>query len=108
MADPEKSKGKLPHVPCRAGPNFRAFVFFSLCWLNLLQSDILPTYSPRPNPDRLSQMSQKNERLAVQPLTIYRLVQSGKLSAVRIGRSLRFDPEAVDCSKCEFTQTATP
>jgi putative molybdopterin biosynthesis protein len=36
------------------------------------------------------------ERLAVQPLTIYRLVEKGKLPAVRIGRSLRFDPEAVD------------
>ncbi len=35
------------------------------------------------------------ERLAVQPLTIYRLVQSGKLTGFRIGRSLRFDPDEV-------------
>jgi len=35
------------------------------------------------------------ERLAVQPLTIYRLVEQGKLPAVRIGRSIRFDPDAV-------------
>jgi excisionase family DNA binding protein len=35
------------------------------------------------------------ERLAVKPLTIYRLVDQGKLPAVRIGRSIRFDPDAV-------------
>lgn len=36
------------------------------------------------------------EILAVKPLTIYRLVQKGKIPAVRIGRSIRFDPEAVN------------
>ena len=36
------------------------------------------------------------ERLLVKPLTIYRLVDQGKLPAVRIGRSIRFDPDAVD------------
>ncbi len=35
------------------------------------------------------------ERLAVTPMTIYRLVDQGKLPAVKIGRALRFDPEAV-------------
>lgn len=35
------------------------------------------------------------ERLAVRPLTIYRLIADGKLPAVRIGRSIRFDPDAV-------------
>jgi excisionase family DNA binding protein len=35
------------------------------------------------------------QRLAVKPLTIYRLVDQGKLPAVRIGRSIRFDPDAV-------------
>jgi len=35
------------------------------------------------------------ERLAVKPLTIYRLVDQGKLPAVRIGRSIRFDPDAI-------------
>ena len=35
------------------------------------------------------------ERLAVKPLTIYRLVDQGKIPAVRIGRSIRFDPEAI-------------
>jgi excisionase family DNA binding protein len=35
------------------------------------------------------------EELAVQPLTIYRLIDQGKLSAVRIGRSIRFEPDAV-------------
>ena len=34
-------------------------------------------------------------RLAVQPLTIYRMVDQGKLPAVRIGKSIRFEPEAV-------------
>jgi excisionase family DNA binding protein len=36
------------------------------------------------------------ERLAVTPMTIYRLVDQGKLPAVKIGRSIRFDPEAVE------------
>lgn len=35
------------------------------------------------------------EKLAVKPLTIYRLVDQGKLPAVRIGRSIRFEPDAV-------------
>jgi len=35
------------------------------------------------------------ERLAVKPLTIYRMVDQGKLPAVRIGRSIRFEPDAV-------------
>lgn len=35
------------------------------------------------------------DRLNVKPLTIYRLVSEGKLPAVRIGRSIRFEPEAV-------------
>ena len=34
-------------------------------------------------------------RLAVQPLTIYRMADQGKLPAVRIGKSIRFEPEAV-------------
>ena len=34
-------------------------------------------------------------RLAVQPLTIYRMVDQGKLPAVKIGRSIRFDPDVV-------------
>jgi excisionase family DNA binding protein len=36
------------------------------------------------------------EKLAVQPLTIYRLVGEGKIPAVRIGRAIRFEPSAVD------------
>jgi excisionase family DNA binding protein len=36
------------------------------------------------------------EKLAVKPLTIYRLVADGKLPAVKIGRSIRFDPVAID------------
>jgi excisionase family DNA binding protein len=35
------------------------------------------------------------ERLAVKPLTIYRLVNEGKLPAVKIGRAIRFEPDAV-------------
>lgn len=34
-------------------------------------------------------------RLAVTPLTIYRLVDQGKLPAVRVGRAIRFEPDAV-------------
>jgi excisionase family DNA binding protein len=36
------------------------------------------------------------ERLAVTPLTIYRMIDQGKLPAVRIGRSIRFRPEDVE------------
>ena len=36
------------------------------------------------------------EKLAVQPLTIYRLIKDGKIPSVRIGRSIRFEPSAVD------------
>jgi len=35
------------------------------------------------------------EKLAVTPMTVYRLVEQGKLPAVKIGRVLRFDPDAV-------------
>jgi excisionase family DNA binding protein len=35
------------------------------------------------------------DRLAVTPMTIYRLVGQGKLPAVKIGRAIRFDPDAV-------------
>ena len=36
------------------------------------------------------------ERLAVQPLTIYRLVGQGKIQAVRVGRTIRCEPSAVE------------
>jgi excisionase family DNA binding protein len=36
------------------------------------------------------------EKLAVQPLTIYRLIGQGKIRAVRVGRSIRFEPSAVE------------
>lgn len=36
------------------------------------------------------------ERLAVTPLTIRRMVARGQLPAVRVGRSIRFSPEAID------------
>lgn len=36
------------------------------------------------------------EKLAVVPLTIYRLVDQGKLPAVRIGRTIRFKPADID------------
>jgi excisionase family DNA binding protein len=35
------------------------------------------------------------DRLAVKPLTIYRMVNDGKLPAVKIGRSIRFDPDKI-------------
>ena len=36
------------------------------------------------------------EKLAVQPLTIYRLIGQGKIRTVRVGRSIRFEPSAVE------------
>ena len=35
------------------------------------------------------------DTLAVRPLMIYRLVEQGKLPAIRIGRIIRFDPDDV-------------
>ena len=35
------------------------------------------------------------DRLAVTPMTTYRLVEHGQLPAVKIGRAIRFDPDAV-------------
>ncbi len=35
------------------------------------------------------------DKLAVRPLMIYRLVEQGKLPAIRIGRIIRFDPDDV-------------
>jgi excisionase family DNA binding protein len=36
------------------------------------------------------------EKLAINPMTIYRMVDQGRLPAVKIGRSIRFDPAAID------------
>jgi excisionase family DNA binding protein len=36
------------------------------------------------------------QKLAVKPLTIYRLIADGKLPAMKIGRSIRFDPAEID------------
>jgi len=36
------------------------------------------------------------DRLAITPLTVYRLVRQGKIPALKIGKSIRFDPAAVD------------
>ena len=36
------------------------------------------------------------EKLAVTPITIYRLVDQGKLPALKIGRAIRFRPQDVD------------
>lgn len=35
-------------------------------------------------------------KLKVAPVTIYKMVSRGKLPAVRVGRSIRFDPAALD------------
>jgi excisionase family DNA binding protein len=36
------------------------------------------------------------EKLALTPVTIYRLVDQGKLPAVKIGKSIRFRPQDID------------
>ena len=36
------------------------------------------------------------EKLAVTPMTIYRMVNQGKLPAVKIGKSIRFKPQDID------------
>ena len=45
--------------------------------------------------DRFSTVKELADKLAVTPMTIYRLVGQGKLPAVKIGRAIRFDPDAV-------------
>jgi excisionase family DNA binding protein len=34
--------------------------------------------------------------LAVTPMTVYRLAERGELKAIRVGKSIRFDAEAVE------------
>lgn len=36
------------------------------------------------------------ERLAITPMTVYRLVEKGTLPAVKIGKSIRFRPGDID------------
>jgi excisionase family DNA binding protein len=36
------------------------------------------------------------EKLAIKPITVYRMVDQGKLPAVRIGKSIRFKPADID------------
>ena len=36
------------------------------------------------------------ERLRVSTMTVYRLIQRGELAALRIGRSYRIEPSALD------------
>jgi excisionase family DNA binding protein/AbrB family looped-hinge helix DNA binding protein len=43
------------------------------------------------------------ESLAVTPMTVYRLAERGELKAIRVGRSIRFDAEAVE----EFMKNAS-
>ena len=45
---------------------------------------------------KLLTVDQLAEKLAVNPLTVRRMVQRGQLTAVRIGRAVRFDPVDVD------------
>jgi excisionase family DNA binding protein len=51
--------------------------------------------------DRFYTVRTLAEKLAVKPLTIYRLIRDGKLPAMKIGRSIRFDPADIDA----FLQT---
>ena len=46
-------------------------------------------------PDQFYTVKQLADRLAVTPMTTYRLVEHGQLPAVKIGRAIRFDPDAV-------------
>ncbi len=41
--------------------------------------------------------------LAVTPMTVYRLAERGELKAIRVGKSIRFDAEAVE----EFIKNAS-
>lgn len=45
--------------------------------------------------DQFFTVKQLADKLAVRPLMIYRLVEQGKLPAIRIGRIIRFDPDDV-------------
>ena len=41
-------------------------------------------------------VEQAAERLHLSEATVYRLVRAGDLPGVRVGRSIRFDPRALD------------
>lgn len=45
---------------------------------------------------KLLTVEQLAERLAVNPMTVRRMVNRGQLPAVRIGRAIRFKPADVD------------
>jgi len=47
-------------------------------------------------PDQFYSVRTLAEKLALAPMTIYRLVDQGKLPAVRIGKSIRFRPADID------------
>lgn len=48
------------------------------------------------DPPRFVTVSEVAEQLRVSNMTVYRLVQSGQLPAVRVGRSYRIRAEDVD------------
>jgi len=47
-------------------------------------------------PDQFYSVRTLAEKLTLAPMTIYRLVDQGKLPAVRIGKSIRFRPADID------------
>jgi excisionase family DNA binding protein len=49
----------------------------------------------RPGPDLLT-VTQLGRHLGVSKWTVYRLVRSGELRAVRVGERLRFRPSDID------------
>jgi len=45
---------------------------------------------------KLLTVNELADMLSVNPMTVRRMVKRGQLSAVRIGRAIRFEPTAID------------
>jgi excisionase family DNA binding protein len=57
-----------------------------------MTSSIEPIFDPQ---ERLLRVTQVADRLQVSPRTIWRLIEDGRISVIRIGRSVRVHPDAV-------------
>lgn len=57
---------------------------------------------------KLLTVNELADLLSVQQLTIRRMVKRGQLTAIRIGRAVRFDPADVDAFLASVRETGEP
>ena len=49
----------------------------------------------KPDPQALLTVEELAKILRLHPKTIYRLVEQGKLTCIRVGRNIRFSPDVI-------------